>query len=48
MPSNKSKSDNAVEFLRGFFGDKKNNSPVSKIVRAAQGREAAYKKHKLK
>ena len=48
MPSNKSKSDNAVEFLRGFFGDKKNRSPVSRIVRASQEREAAYKKYKLK
>ncbi len=45
MAPKKTKSDHAIEFLQGFFGDKKNKSPVSKIVRAAQEREAAYKKH---
>ena len=43
MP-NKNKSDQAINFLQGFFGDKKNNSPVSKIVRAKQKREEAYRK----
>ena len=45
MPKNKSKSDHAIEFLQGFFGKKENKSKVSKIVRAAQQREAAYKKY---
>ena len=33
MP-NKKRSDQAINFLEGFFGNKNNNSPVSKIVRA--------------
>tara|TARA_Y100000022_G_scaffold180599_1_gene172662 strand:+ start:698 stop:853 length:156 start_codon:yes stop_codon:yes gene_type:complete len=44
----KSKSDQAIEFLRGYFGDKSNKSPVADIVRSGVQREKDYKKHKLK
>ena len=47
MP-NKKRSDQAINFLEGFFGNKNNNSPVSKIVRAKQKREEAYRKAQVK
>ena len=46
MPNKKknTKSDQAINFLQGFFGDKNNKSPVSNIVRASQKRQEAYDK----
>jgi hypothetical protein len=40
----KNRSDQAIEFFRGFLGDKRNKSPVSNFVRATTERDKKLKK----
>ena len=45
MPNKKKKNSNVVlDFVRGYLSKPENKSPASKIVRAAEKRNAALKK----
>ena len=45
MPNKKKKNSNIVlDFVRGYLAKPENKSPASKVVRAAEKRNAALKK----